>query len=613
MSKIKNGSRLMAGLFAAVLLAGQIPFTYAYAEGKDETLSANTTAEIEAEAEESMETLSVSEVTKESQTDEAVLAAQALIDVLPTVEAVKAMDMDGQHTAYEQTQAAYDAYMALSETQRTLIVGVEKMDALFGYFNEQTAALATNDFTVTGGTEGTDYTYEDGVLTIKSGTPITIANANPAAPTSDRIEVATGVNANITLAGVNIDVSSQNSTAAFKIADDSTGNVTITLADGTSNILKSGYYCAGLQKNGGTSTGTLTIKGNTGTLTATGGYGGAGIGGGGVLMGSSSCNITISGGTVTAIGGYGGAGIGSAGSFSISSNITISGGNVMAIGGNYAAGIGGGGASADPGGSGSNITISGGNVTATGGKNGAGIGGGYSAGGTDITISGGCVAATGGEGAAGIGGGGGIKSGMVGVGRDIAISGGIVTVTGGEGAAGIGAGDMGSESDITIENSLVIDGKAKKGTVTGNVTLDQDFIIDSGMTLEIGEGSSLTVGENVTLTNNGTIDIDGDLINNGTIINNEKIIIHGRGINRGTITGNGSIEGEMITESATPSEGDTSASSNGGSSSSGAAFQATAPKTGDDSNIILWGMIFIFSGLGFCQTVALWRRREGIY
>ena len=76
------------------------------------------------------------------------------------------------------------------------------------------------------------------------------------------------------------------------------------------NELKSGGYNAGLEKNGHESEGTLTIKddkGRDGSLTAEGGFGGAGIGGGIESAGSS---ITIRGGTVKAVGGAGAAGIG---------------------------------------------------------------------------------------------------------------------------------------------------------------------------------------------------------------------------------------------------------------------------------------------------------------
>ena len=92
------------------------------------------------------------------------------------------------------------------------------------------------------------------------------------------------------------------------------GDATIEL-DGD-NELKSGGYNAGLEKNdemsedGETISGTLTIKDDNdtkGALTAEGGDGGAGIGGGKESTGS---NIIIRGGTIKAEGGAGAAGIG---------------------------------------------------------------------------------------------------------------------------------------------------------------------------------------------------------------------------------------------------------------------------------------------------------------
>ena len=76
------------------------------------------------------------------------------------------------------------------------------------------------------------------------------------------------------------------------------------------NELKSGGYNAGLEKDGHRSEGTLTIKddkGKDGSLTAEGGDGGAGIGGGKESTGS---NITIRGGTIEVVGGSNAAGIG---------------------------------------------------------------------------------------------------------------------------------------------------------------------------------------------------------------------------------------------------------------------------------------------------------------
>ena len=92
------------------------------------------------------------------------------------------------------------------------------------------------------------------------------------------------------------------------------GDATIEL-DGD-NKLKSGSCKAGLEKDdemsedGETISGTLTIKddkGKDGSLTAEGGDGGAGIGGGKESTGSG---ITIRGGTIKAVGGSNAAGIG---------------------------------------------------------------------------------------------------------------------------------------------------------------------------------------------------------------------------------------------------------------------------------------------------------------
>ena len=102
------------------------------------------------------------------------------------------------------------------------------------------------------------------------------------------------------------DSPAQESKAAVTVQGDH--DATIEL-DGD-NELKSGGYHAGLEKNEHESKGTLTIKddkGRDGSLTAEGGDGGAGIGGGAERTGS---NITIRGGTIEAVGGAGAAGIG---------------------------------------------------------------------------------------------------------------------------------------------------------------------------------------------------------------------------------------------------------------------------------------------------------------
>lgn len=340
-----------------------------------------------------------------------------------------------------------------------------------------TSVYNTGAFTVTGGAGGTDYTYESGVLTVKTETAITIKNTNPATSTTDHIVVDTGAGktAHITLAGVNISCGSD---CAFSIKNES--KTQLILQDNSINTLRSGSNgdevgLAGLEVKQGT---TLTIDGTgrldafagsstfgcagiggyanetagiviieNGIVTATGGNHGAGIGG--AQFGTAGI-VEIKGGTVTATGGDSGAGIG--GSFDGSGGITtISGGNVTATGGDWGAGIGGGN------GAGGTTTISGGNVTATGGKIGAGIGGGKSSAGGTTTISGGIVIATGGDYGAGIGGS------FGGSGGTVTISGGMVTTTGGMRAAGIGGGGSndssgggGAGANVTITGGSIL-------------------------------------------------------------------------------------------------------------------------------------------------------------
>ena len=285
---------------------------------------------------------------------------------------------------------------------------------------------------------------------------------------------------NLTLKDVKIDVSDTGSywvegKAALSVQGK--GNVEIEL-DGN-NELKSGVQRAGLEKNTSTSTGTLTLKDDkeagSGSLKATGGKYGAGIGGGNSGSGE---NITITGGRVNATGGWGSAGIGGGnygrGNYGSGKNITIKGGTVTAKGGDCGAGIGGG-----NGGIGENIKITDGTVNATGGWGGAGIGGGDGGyggygNGKNITITDGTVTATGGIHGAGIGGG------DSGIGEDITITGGTVNADGGDNGAGIGGGATGSGSNVTVS------GAAQVTATTGK----SDGYYGAGAT--IGNGGNMT-------------------------------------------------------------------------------------------------------------------------
>ena len=106
------------------------------------------------------------------------------------------------------------------------------------------------------------------------------------------------------------DVSGDGPVDAGKAAVTVQGDHDATIELDGDNELKSGGYNAGLEKNEHESKGTLTIKddkGKDGSLTAEGGFGGAGIGGG---IESTGSNITIRGGAVEAVGGSNAAGIG---------------------------------------------------------------------------------------------------------------------------------------------------------------------------------------------------------------------------------------------------------------------------------------------------------------
>ena len=332
--------------------------------------------------------------------------------------------------------------------------------------------------------------------------------------------------ADVTFKDLEIDRSAS-STAADGAAVSVSGNSSIEL-DGK-NTISSGMGHAGIEK--ADDNGTMTIKDDnnvSGSLTANGGFGGAGIGGGNNADGS---DITITGGAIIANGGFGGAGIGG-GSSSISgggngSDITISGGNVTANGGTAGAGIGGGDgdnanglnkkSDSTGGGRGSNITISGKNtiVNAEGGAEAAGIGGGRSGDADTIEITDSTVISNGhdsdnGNSGAGIGGGGFGAGGGAGGGiSNITIKDADVTAGADTGGAGIGSGrasgwisypsifpnwkaehpNEGVASDITISGGRV---KASGG--------DDSAGIGGGY---LGSGSDITIKDNADVTANG--------------------------------------------------------------------------------------------------------------
>lgn len=199
-------------------------------------------------------------------------------------------------------------------------------------YSNSNEPVQAGPFFVAGGLDGTDFAFrpEERQLDILSEIPLILANLEPR-PTDAAIYVAKDISAHLTLKGVWI-ATFPGRSAALQIAEDSTGDVTVLLAADSENDLISGPGRAGLEKSG--DAGSLTIDG-PGALTAQGGSGGAGIGGG---RGKNARNITINGGIITAEGGEEAACIGggmslsyTGGSGGIGTGIVINGGIITAV------------------------------------------------------------------------------------------------------------------------------------------------------------------------------------------------------------------------------------------------------------------------------------------
>ena len=275
---------------------------------------------------------------------------------------------------------------------------------------------------------GTDYKIDGSTLKILSDKGITVKNVDPTQPCSNDIYIESGVSANITFAGINIQ-RGLNELSAVEIAENSSGNVNIILADNTDNIISTTYNYAALSKNSDSAEcGTLTI----------------------------SCQHS-----------------GEAGHICGSSC-----GGLNAASSNYPAAIGG-----DDNRSASNIVINGGRINAKGSK-GAGIGGGYNAKANNITVNGGIINAESVFGAA-IGGG---QGGNV---DYINITGGVVDAvitynaddTDSYGCA-IGSGADGEAENIYISGGIVTAHGGYKSYALGgckNCESNRNYIIDGGL------------------------------------------------------------------------------------------------------------------------------------
>ena len=392
----------------------------------------------------------------------------------------------------------------------------------------ETWDIEKGDITVKAGdTEGTNKVSQGTIIDKEdTGTVITGKSDKNTVTIEAKDE---GDKVEVTLKDLNIDAS-RGSEAAVSVTGKGDTNIEL---DGD-NELKGGDRHAGLEHNqtvdgeGNVTSGKLTIQDDNdkaGSLTATGGYFGAGIGGGSKNAGQ----VTITGGTITAISGDG-AGIGG-GQGNMSSNagnadIEISGGTIEATGGYTSAGIGGGcygdatikitgdaviknaaggdyGAGIGGGGGGNgDVTISGNAKieNAQGGITGSGIGGGNGASGTVVIKDDSTVTATGGEAGAGIGGG------YAGLG-DVTIEGNtMVNATGGVGSAGVGGGHDAENDDDGTDNKITIKSNANGSPTVkavGGGTDEKEKIVIGGA--GIGAGCESVADADITLEGKVTI------------------------------------------------------------------------------------------------------------
>lgn len=431
--------------------------------------------------------------------------------------------------------------------------------------------IENGDITISAGENGNNVTQGSTTKENDTDTVIKSKGSSTASSNTVTIDAGEGKTVNVTLDNVNIDTSE---TGEAAVSVTGSGNTNIELNG--NNTLTSGYGHAGLEHNKTDDSGTLTIqdeknddgsaKGSasdtTGSLTATGGYHSAGIGGSDKQDGQ----VTITGGEIIANGGSQGAGIGGgAGNQNAvggDGDVTISGGTITATGGSLGAGIGGGAY-----GNGT-VTVTDGDITAKAtGNYGAGIGGGYGAipedtligGNGTVTISGGTITeASGGYMGAGIG------SGYQGLGT-VTIEGDAVikNAQGGEAGAGIGSGTDG-DSNILIRGNAIIENAESKtggagiGSGQGFLYYDDDIeetIIDKTV-------GNVTIEGNAKIENaksgyggsgigGGAIGIGNVIIRGNAQIGNATGGEEGAGIGGGALgTGDVTIEGNVTIENA---------------------------------------------------------------
>ena len=341
--------------------------------------------------------------------DAAVSAVQTMIDALPTVSELDGMTADELDAAYNDIQAAYDAYEALNAEQQAQITGAD-FEALLGWFNSQTAPLADAQSGVhTHCVCGKDSSTTVNGHTHNTGTTWTATDALPSTAGSYYLTQSVTADWTVPTGEVNLCLNGQTINGKITVG----GGATLTLTDCSGNgkvqgevtvnggkfELYSGTITGGVQvgiKGGTYQTGSsFTMYG--GAITGNEDYGGVFLvgttnhidppsftmhggtisdntagasdgGGGGVYVGEK-CSFTMDGGTITGNTATAGNGGGiyihfNAGNVSIS-NATITGNKASATGDTrYGHG---GGIYSERGVTVKNVTITGNNSTFEGG------------------------------------------------------------------------------------------------------------------------------------------------------------------------------------------------------------------------------------------------------
>ena len=276
--------------------------------------------------------------------DAAVSAVQTMIDALPIVSELDGMTADELDAAYDDIQAAYDAYEALNAEQQAQITGAD-FEALLGWFNSQTAPLTDAQFgvhthCVCGGTaavNGHEHDSDSIAWTATDSLPTSAGNYYLTQSVSGSWTVPMG-EVNLCLNGQTISGSiTVGSSASLTLTDCSSdnsgkiqGGVTVnggkfelysgTITGGLQVGIKGGSYQTGssFTMYGGAITGNRTDSGAGGgvflvgttnhidppSFTMHGGTisnntAGASDGGGGGVYVGEKCSFTMDGGTIT--------------------------------------------------------------------------------------------------------------------------------------------------------------------------------------------------------------------------------------------------------------------------------------------------------------------------